>query len=251
VELYCVRWTLPSDRVQSLNLAFDLVIFDCDGVHGRESRFRAARNAEILTRHGYPITPEQMLERFLGVSDREARQQSNRDLRRATSDDRSKMKGRAAVLRGRSATIPHVGAAIRRDRSAQMREASSGTPDKIRHGLTCAGLMICFAPSILLCLQVERGRPAPDLFLFAAAQCGPRARCIVIEDSIPHHRRACRRMTVLAFTRSHCRPDYDETLRAAGARVDVWRYAAIARSGSAQNRQKAGPRCWISGTIAY
>ena len=30
-------------------------------------------HAETLTRHGYPITAEQVLERFLGVSDREAR----------------------------------------------------------------------------------------------------------------------------------------------------------------------------------
>ena len=48
--------------------------------------------------------------------------------------------------------------------------ASSGTPEKIRHGLSCAGLYDRFAPHIFSATQVARGKPAPDLFLFAAEQ---------------------------------------------------------------------------------
>jgi HAD superfamily hydrolase (TIGR01509 family) len=98
--------------------------------------------------------------------------------------------------------------------------ASSGTPEKIRHGLTCAGLYDLFTPSIFSATQVERGKPAPDLFLFAAAQMQTApARCIVIEDSIPGITGALAAgMTVLGFHGgSHCRPGHDETLRVAGA----------------------------------
>ena len=48
--------------------------------------------------------------------------------------------------------------------------ASSGTPEKIRHGLDCAGLYDQLAPHIFSATQVARGKPAPDLFLFAAEQ---------------------------------------------------------------------------------
>jgi beta-phosphoglucomutase-like phosphatase (HAD superfamily) len=98
--------------------------------------------------------------------------------------------------------------------------ASSGTPEKIRHGLTCAGLYASLAPHIFSALQVRRGKPAPDLFLFAAEQMKTAfVRCIVIEDSVPGVTGArAAGMTVLGFHGgSHCPPGHAEALRAAGA----------------------------------
>jgi HAD superfamily hydrolase (TIGR01509 family) len=204
-----------------LNPAIDLVIFDCDGVLVDSEVISSRAHAETLTRHGYPITPEQVLERFLGVSDREARQTIETEIGRKLPDDFEAQMKQAALRRYADdlPTIPHVGAAIAAIGLPKC-VASSGTPDKIRHGLTCAGLYDLLAPSIFSASQVERGKPAPDLFLFAAAQMRTApARCIVIEDSIPGITGALAAgMTVLGFHGgSHCRPDYDETLRAAGA----------------------------------
>ena len=87
--------------------------------------------------------------------------------------------------------------------------ASSGTPEKIRHGLTCAGLYDRLAPHIFSASQVKRGKPAPDLFLFAAGQMqATPARCLVIEDSLAGIAAAVAAgMTVLGFHGgSHCRP---------------------------------------------
>jgi beta-phosphoglucomutase-like phosphatase (HAD superfamily) len=98
--------------------------------------------------------------------------------------------------------------------------ASSGTPEKIQHGLTCAGLYDRLAPHIFSATQVGRGKPAPDLFLFAAErmQVSPE-RCLVIEDSVPGVTGArAAGMTVLGFHGgSHCRPGHADMLRAAGA----------------------------------
>ena len=204
-----------------MNLAIDLVIFDCDGVLVDSEVISCRAHAETLTRHGYPITPEQVLERFLGVSDREARQTIETEICRKLPDDFEAQMEQAALRRYTDdlPTIPHVGAAIAAIGLAKC-VASSGTPDKIRHGLTCVSLYDLLAPSIFSASQVERGKPAPDLFLFAAAQMRTApARCIVIEDSIPGITGALAAgMTVLGFHGgSHCRPDYDETLRAAGA----------------------------------
>jgi beta-phosphoglucomutase-like phosphatase (HAD superfamily) len=56
-----------------LNAKVDLVIFDCDGVLVDSEVISCRAHSQMLTRHGYPITADQVLDRFLGVSDREAR----------------------------------------------------------------------------------------------------------------------------------------------------------------------------------
>ncbi|MDO8398285.1 MAG: HAD family hydrolase [Bradyrhizobium sp.] len=200
---------------------FDLVIFDCDGVLVDSEVISCAAHAETLTRHGYPITSDQVLERFLGVSDREARQTIETELGRQLPDDfESQMK--QATLQRYAAdlkTIPHISEAIAAIGLPKC-VASSGTPEKIRHGLGCAGLYDLLAPHIFSASQVNRGKPAPDLFLFAAGQMlAAPARCLVIEDSLAGIAAAVAAgMPVLGFYGgSHCRPGHGDRLRAAGA----------------------------------
>ena len=52
--------------MQTLNANFDLIIFDCDGVLVDSEVISCRVHAEVLTRHGYPITAEQVRQRFLG-----------------------------------------------------------------------------------------------------------------------------------------------------------------------------------------
>jgi HAD superfamily hydrolase (TIGR01509 family) len=199
----------------------DLIIFDCDGVLVDSEVISCRAHAETLTRHGYPITAEQVLERFLGVSDREARQTIEREMGRELPDDFEAQMKQAALQRytGELGAIPNIGEAIDAIKLPKC-VASSGTPEKIRHGLTCAGLYDQLAPHIFSATQVSRGKPAPDLFLFAAEQMKVQpARCLVIEDSVPGVTGGCAAgMTVLGFHGgSHCQPGHAEMLRAAGA----------------------------------
>jgi HAD superfamily hydrolase (TIGR01509 family) len=210
-------------RVQILNANFDLIIFDCDGVLVDSEVISCRAHSETLTRHGYPITPDQVLRRFLGVSDREARLMIEAEIGRKLPDD-FEAQVKHATLRfyqGDLQAIANVGdaiAAIDLPRCV----ASSGTPEKIRHGLTCAELYDLLSPHIFSATQVDRGKPAPDLFLFAAEQMkvAP-GRCVVIEDSVPGVVGACAAgMTVLGFFGgSHCTPGHAELLHAAGAAV--------------------------------
>jgi HAD superfamily hydrolase (TIGR01509 family) len=100
--------------------------------------------------------------------------------------------------------------------------ASSGPPEKISASLNRVGLYDRFAPHIFSAVQVKHGKPAPDLFLFAAEQMkvSP-ARCLVIEDSVSGIAAALAAgMTVLGYHGgSHCRPGHADTLRVAGAAV--------------------------------
>jgi HAD superfamily hydrolase (TIGR01509 family) len=208
---------------QNKKVKFDLIIFDCDGVLVDSEVISCRAHAEILTHHGYPITADQVLDRFLGVSDREARLAIEAELGRSLPVDFEALIKQAALSRYETdlSAIPHIHDAIAAIDLPKC-VASSGTPDKIRHGLTCAGLYDVLAPHIFSASQVKRGKPAPDLFLFAAEQMGaPPARSLVIEDSVPGITGAVAAgMTVFGFHGgSHCRPGYAETLRAAGATV--------------------------------
>jgi HAD superfamily hydrolase (TIGR01509 family) len=207
--------------VQASNANVGLVIFDCDGVLVDSEVISCRAHADILARHGYPITADQVLDRFLGVSDREARLMIENEIRRKLPDDFEQQVKQATLqfygddLRA----ISYVGEAIAAIGLPKC-VASSGTPEKIRHGLICAGLYDQLAPHIFSATEVKRGKPAPDLFLFAAEQMAtPPERCLVIEDSMPGVTGALAAgMTVLGFHGgAHCRPGYGDTLRAAGA----------------------------------
>lgn len=203
------------------NRAFDLVIFDCDGVLVDSEVISCRAHAETITRHGYAITPDEVQDRFLGVSDREARLSIEAELGRRLPDDFEQQIRQAALRRyaAELRAILHVDTAI--DAISLLKcVASSGTPEKIRHGLACAGLLHRLAPHLFSATQVARGKPAPDLFLFAAAQMQVLPeRCIVIEDSMAGVTAArAAGMTVLGFHGgSHCRPGDADRLSRAGA----------------------------------
>jgi HAD superfamily hydrolase (TIGR01509 family) len=158
------------------------------------------------------------LSRYLGPRSAPDRRDRNRP--QAPDDFEAQVK--QATLQfyaGDLKAISHVGDAIAALNLPSC-VASSGTPEKIHHGLACAGLHDLLAPHIFSASQVERGKPAPDLFLFAAERMeAVPERCLVIEDSIPGITGALAAgMTVLGFHGgSHCQPGHAETLHAAGA----------------------------------
>ncbi|TIU89123.1 MAG: hydrolase, partial [Mesorhizobium sp.] len=62
--------------------------------------------------------------------------------------------------------------------------ASSGTLDRIRYALDVTGLLGLLEPHLFSAAMVARGKPAPDLFLHAAANMGAIPQnCLVVEDS--------------------------------------------------------------------
>ncbi len=81
--------------------------------------------------------------------------------------------------------------------------ASQGRPEKMAQTLRVTGLQELFpAQRIFSATMVEHGKPAPDLFLHAAAACGfaPEA-CVVVEDSVTGVRAArAAEMRTIAYT---------------------------------------------------
>jgi beta-phosphoglucomutase-like phosphatase (HAD superfamily) len=71
-------------------------------------------------------------------------------------------------------------------------------------------------------VEVQRGKPAPDLFLHAAARMGvPPRDCLVVEDSVFGIRAArSAGMRVIGFAGGgHCGPEHEQRLADAGAEM--------------------------------
>ena len=199
----------------------DLVIFDCDGVLVDSEALACVVHADALTRFGYAITADQVHDRFLGRSAKEARFEVETELGRALSDDYTvHLKSEIDRIFGAQLQpMPRL-----KDMLSNLTQtvcvASSGTPTRIRSSLTTTNLIDHFAPHLFSAAEVARGKPAPDLFLHAAAQMGVAPhRCLVIEDSVAGVTAGLAAdMTVLGFTGgSHCRPGHADVLRALGA----------------------------------
>ena len=207
----------------ALKANFDLIIFDCDGVLVDSEVISCRAHAETLTRHGYPITADQVFDRFLGRSMRKATLEIEAELGRPLPED-FQTQVYAEIFRLFAASLeatPHIEAALAAI-ITPVCVASSGPPEKISTSLNHVGLYDRFAPHIFSAVQVSNGKPAPDLFLFAAEQMrtSPQ-RCLVIEDSVAGVTGALAAgMTVFGYHGgSHCRSDTADTLRAAGAAI--------------------------------
>ena len=200
---------------------FDLIIFDCDGVLVDSEVISCRVHADVLTRFGYPISAEEVHRRFLGRTARDAAAEVERELGRPLAET-YELERRTTLLAALADTveaIPHLHDALDAIET-RICVASSAAHEKIFTTLSRTGLYKRFAPNIFSGTQVSNGKPAPDLFLFAARQMAALpARCVVIEDSIPGVTGALAAgMTVLGFHgASHCLPGDGEALRAAGA----------------------------------
>ena len=207
------------------NVPFDLIIFDCDGVLVDSEVISCQAHARVLSRHGYAITAEEVFQRFLGRSTRQANLEVEAELGRGLPDDyhtdlRDDLhRSFATDLEA----IPHIAAAL--DRIVQpVCVASSGSHERMRVSLGRAGLYDRFAPHIFSASQVRHGKPAPDLFLYTARRLTTAPnRCLVVEDSPAGIAAAVAAgMTAIGFSGgSHCGPEHGSRLQARGTALVI------------------------------
>jgi HAD superfamily hydrolase (TIGR01509 family) len=202
-----------------------LLIFDCDGVLIDSETIACRVDAECFTEAGFPITAEDVNARFVGVSS--AHMFSWMEAhhgRKLPADFPQRLKARLQEAFARELR-PMPGIVELLDSMPTARcVASSSYPDRLSFTLGRTGLLGHFAPHIFSASMVERGKPAPDLFLYAARQMGHAPQdCLVIEDSHAGVTAAhAAGMRVLGFVGgAHCRPDHGARLRDAGA-LDIF-----------------------------
>jgi len=202
-----------------------LVIFDCDGVLVDSEPVAARVLADLVTELGQAMTAGEAITRFTGLSLTTVLGLVEADVIAATGrplppDFRATLAARDAEAFGREVRAIDGVREVLEGLDGRRCVASSGTFKKMRLTLGTAGLLPLVEAHLFSAVQVARGKPAPDLFLFAAAEMGREAAaCVVIEDSVAGIAAAVAAgMTAFGFCGgSHCGPDHAERLRAAGA----------------------------------
>lgn len=165
----------------------DLVIFDCDGVLVDSERLAVAVEAEVLTELGWAMDPREVADRFVGRS--AASMQAEIEARLGRAIDWESTFGRRHAAAFESGLEPVAGVADVLDALAASARpycvASSSARDAIGYKLARTGLADRFDPAhVFSADDVAHGKPAPDVFLLAAATMGAEpSACVVVEDS--------------------------------------------------------------------
>ena len=164
---------------------FELIIFDNDGVLVDSEPVANQVLASLLTEYGFPCTPEESIATFMGHSMPQVRAMVEERLGRPVPADLEAryIEQLFPTFERSLRPIPGIEDALRAiDQTVCV--ASSGTHARIRLTLGATGLWDRFGGRVFSAQDVVRGKPAPDLFLHAAASLGvdPR-RCAVVEDS--------------------------------------------------------------------
>ena len=165
----------------------DLVIFDCDGVLVDSELIFARVLAECLIAVDCPTTLNEAITLGFGMN------RATLSVAVATRFGRALPDAFFEMFAARSAAafelelsamagVEHLLAAL----SVRRCVASNGHLIRVRQRLAMTGLLAFFDPHVFSAIQVAHGKPAPDLFLFAAGRLGAAPEnCIVVEDSIP------------------------------------------------------------------
>lgn len=163
----------------------DLVIFDCDGVLVDSEKIALRINVDIGPELGWAITPDEVLLHFIGRSNASIRAVISERLNPEAAvlwEERFHDRHRVVVQTDLKA-VAGIHDALRRI-ALPTCVASSGSHERMRHTLGLTGLYDYFEGRIFSATEVECGKPAPDLFLHAAATMGADpSRCVVVEDS--------------------------------------------------------------------
>jgi HAD superfamily hydrolase (TIGR01509 family) len=172
-----------------------LVIFDCDGVLVDSEPIANAVFAKHLASIGISLTLDQTMARFMGRSMKSCMEDviaelTNKNiappknfpeefLAHMQADTFCEFGEHLMPVRGIVAALDAI-----EGRNIATCIASSGDHEKMKITLSKTGLLERFSGRIFSATQVAKGKPAPDLFLFAAAQMEVQAtRCVVVEDS--------------------------------------------------------------------
>lgn len=164
--------------------AVELVIFDCDGVLVDSERLAVQVESRLITSLGWPLTPDDVLARFVGRSDAYMLGEIEAVLGRPVPEWSGLY--RDALHAAFDAELTAVDGVADAIDALECRTcvASSGTHEKMALTLGLTGLAERFDGRIFSTTEVENGKPAPDLFLHAAQRMGVTPdRCVVVEDS--------------------------------------------------------------------
>ncbi len=170
-------------------MSFDLVIFDCDGVLVDSEPLATDLLRQAFYEEGLVLTLNEVIAHFVGLSMAEVIIKAEKILGSKFQPNflqNLQIKTFSAFRQGLK-SVTGVKSLIKELQENEIKfcVASSGSYDKMAVTLEVTGLDIFFQKNIFSVSEVARGKPYPDLFLYAAEKMEIEpARSLVIEDSI-------------------------------------------------------------------
>jgi HAD superfamily hydrolase (TIGR01509 family) len=223
-----------------------LLIFDCDGVLVDSEVIAHAAMVDLVTELGRPMTLQESFGIFSGKRLRDALAAAEAWLGRPIPPEASARAGQRLLERFRRELKPIDGV---RDAIMALPSprcvASSSTRERLKLSLEVTALAPLFGDKVFSADQVEHGKPAPDLFLFAARSLGASsADCIVIEDSVLGIAAArAARMGAIGFAGGgHADIQLGDKLAAAGADIVIRAMADLSAAVQSLRGRMSGHR---------
>ncbi|WP_417317455.1 HAD family hydrolase [Emcibacter sp.] len=200
-------------------MKYELVIFDCDGVLVDSEPIANRVLRDALADEGLEMSLSDVIAEFVGLSMTSVVKRSEELLGHSLPEDfLDRVQAETFEVFHRELVAVegiHDVVAYLQEQGIKSCVASSGDFSKMEVTLGLTGLKEDFDGRIFSSSQVSRGKPWPDLYLFAANQMGvDPALCLVVEDSLPGVRGAVAAgMDVLAYS---VRGECDGLLKAGG-----------------------------------
>lgn len=212
------------------------ILFDFDGVLIESEALGNRQIADYLTAIGHPTTPEQSMAQFMGLSGADFLARVEQWIGRPLPGDfhAARAAEDARVMESGIAEVAGAAAFVRALPPALPRAiVSSSSTRWIRRHLAHIGLTAAFGDHLYSGSEhVAQGKPAPDLYLHAAARLGvPIAGCAIIEDSPVGATGAVASgaYVIGLCAGSHCAPDHAARLRALGVDAIAHDFGEVAR----------------------
>lgn len=162
-----------------------MVIFDCNGVLVDSEPLAAQVASREFIRAGFALTPDIVARYFTGRRSADMLAEVEVAAGRRLPPDFATILVNETLKKFRTElkATAHAAHALLWLRGPKC-VASSSAIDRIRVSLETTGLLHYFEPYLFSASEVRQGKPAPDLFLHAAARMRVDPRnCIVVEDS--------------------------------------------------------------------
>lgn len=203
----------------------DAIFFDCDGVLVDSEPLSAQTTADLLARKGLHMTWQEANSYFTGKSMADAILLLRDEFGLVMDPSYAKDHETLLFHRFHEGLRPILGIADLLARLPQpVCVTSNSTHRRLAVSLSLTGLDGFFPDRVFSAEDVARGKPAPDLFFFAARRMGVSVdRCLVIDDSPSGIRGAVSAgARAIGFTGgSHITPGHADRLIEAGAQTTV------------------------------
>jgi HAD superfamily hydrolase (TIGR01509 family) len=210
------------------------IIFDFDGVLADSEVLSNSVLAEVVTELGVPTSIDDAYRTYMGKRLSEVIEAIEVAVGRKLPADFADSYQLRTFEAFRARLMPIDGARefIEAWRGVPQCIASSSSPERLALSLEVLNMTPLFEGRVFSASTVARGKPHPDIFLYAAEKLGVSpADCIVIEDSrggVTAGRAAG--ATVIGLTAAgHIQPGHDARLREAGADHVVASFAELDR----------------------